>query len=165
MNIFILDTDPKLAAQYHCDKHVIKQIVESCQLLSTAVRLTIEDVELSIYKTTHRNHPCTIWTKSSKENFLWLCDLTTHLLEEYKKRYNKIHKSTTVLQDCKTYSNIFASNGLTPFAVAIAQDKECRKVENFESLSTVEKYRLYYKLDKCSITKWNHSPAPEFLNN
>lgn len=36
MNIFVLDKDPKKAAQYHVDKHVIKMILESSQMLATA---------------------------------------------------------------------------------------------------------------------------------
>lgn len=39
MNIFYLSKDPELAAQYHCDKHVVKMIIEYAQLLSTAHRL------------------------------------------------------------------------------------------------------------------------------
>jgi hypothetical protein len=39
MNIFILDKDPVLAAQLQCDKHVVKMIVESAQMLSTAHRM------------------------------------------------------------------------------------------------------------------------------
>jgi hypothetical protein len=39
MNIFVLDQDPKLAAQAHLDKHVVKMIIEYAQLLSTAHRL------------------------------------------------------------------------------------------------------------------------------
>jgi hypothetical protein len=39
MNIFALATDPVLAAQMHCDKHVVKMIVEYAQLLSTAHRV------------------------------------------------------------------------------------------------------------------------------
>ena len=39
MNIFILDTDPIVAAQLQCDKHVVKMIVESAQMLSTAHRM------------------------------------------------------------------------------------------------------------------------------
>ena len=39
MNIFVLDKDPHIAAQMHCDKHVPKMIVESAQMLSTAHRL------------------------------------------------------------------------------------------------------------------------------
>jgi len=36
MNIFILSTNPKEAAQAHGDKHVIKMILESCQMLYSA---------------------------------------------------------------------------------------------------------------------------------
>ena len=33
MNIFILDYDVKKCAQYHVDKHVVKMILETAQLL------------------------------------------------------------------------------------------------------------------------------------
>ena len=36
MNIFLLDFDPKRAAQAHADKHVVKMLLEACQLLYTA---------------------------------------------------------------------------------------------------------------------------------
>ena len=36
MNIFYLHNDPQIAAQMHCDKHVVKMILEYAQLLSTA---------------------------------------------------------------------------------------------------------------------------------
>ena len=39
MNIFYLDENPKKCAKYHCDKHVVKMIIEYAQLLSTAHRL------------------------------------------------------------------------------------------------------------------------------
>jgi hypothetical protein len=35
MNIFALSYNPKEAAQFHCDKHVVKMITEYNQLLST----------------------------------------------------------------------------------------------------------------------------------
>lgn len=36
MNIFLLDLDPQKAAQAHADKHVVKMLLEACQLLYTA---------------------------------------------------------------------------------------------------------------------------------
>lgn len=38
MNLFYLDTHPKLAAQYHCDVHLRKMIIEGIQMLSTIHR-------------------------------------------------------------------------------------------------------------------------------
>ena len=35
MNIFVLDEDPIKAAAYHCNKHVVKMIIECAQMLST----------------------------------------------------------------------------------------------------------------------------------
>lgn len=55
MNIFVLDTDPKLSAQYHVDRHVIKMILENAQLLSTALK--INNIEANLYKPTHQHHP------------------------------------------------------------------------------------------------------------
>ena len=39
MNIFYLHKDPDICAEYHCDKHVLKMIIEYAQLLSTAHRM------------------------------------------------------------------------------------------------------------------------------
>lgn len=39
MNIFVLSADPMVAARSHCDRHVVKMIVEYAQLLSTAHRV------------------------------------------------------------------------------------------------------------------------------
>lgn len=36
LNIFYLDHDPRAAAQAHCDKHVVKMVLETAQILSTA---------------------------------------------------------------------------------------------------------------------------------
>ena len=66
MNIFILDTDVKLNAQYHANTHVVKQVLEYCQLLSTACHLHGVALE-GMYKLTHKSHPATLWTLESKQ--------------------------------------------------------------------------------------------------
>ena len=111
MNIFILDKNPKKAAEYHCDKHVVKMIVESVQLLSTShwlmllkkynkklsdfkrikdakafLEKTCSSNEKPPYKMTHVNHPCTKWVCESIENYKWLFKLTYYLCFEYNKR-------------------------------------------------------------------------------
>ena len=45
MNIFILNEDPIKAAQDQCDKHVVKMIVESAQMLSTVHRMLDGTIE------------------------------------------------------------------------------------------------------------------------
>ena len=46
MNIFVLDKNPIKAAQQHCDKHVVKMILESAQMLSTAHRILDGKLEM-----------------------------------------------------------------------------------------------------------------------
>jgi len=83
MNIFVLDNNIQKAAEYHVDKHVVKMILESAQILSTVVRSTRIDKG---YKSTHEKHPCVLWCKSSLSNWRWLKSLSEALNEEYKYR-------------------------------------------------------------------------------
>lgn len=46
MNIFVLNKDPVIAAQEQCDTHVVKMVVESGQMLSTAHRLLDGELKL-----------------------------------------------------------------------------------------------------------------------
>ena len=91
MNIFVLDTRPALAAQYHNNAHCIKMILETAQLLSTAIwyHHNAQDFSsLGLYKPSHIKHPCALWTKTSRANFLWLCELGLALCEEKRFRYD-----------------------------------------------------------------------------
>ena len=65
MNIFVLHDDPVVAAQMMCDKHVVKMILESNQMLSTVARKYGHDAP---YRSTHAKHPCTLWTGDSLLN-------------------------------------------------------------------------------------------------
>ena len=85
MNIFFLDFDTNKCAEYHCDKHVVKMILETAQLLCGVHHMVIHE-RLSNdqvpYKLSHKNHPCAIWTRESLSNYLYLCDLGLELCKE-----------------------------------------------------------------------------------
>jgi phage-related protein len=83
MNIFILDKDPKKIAMYHNDKHVVKMIVETAQLLCTAHHVSGTNGDIP-YRKTHQNHPCSIWARESIENYNWLLTLLKELLDMKK---------------------------------------------------------------------------------
>jgi hypothetical protein len=108
VNIFYLDRNPVTAAQAMTDKHVVKMILESAQLLSTAHRVLdgIPTVVLSksgarltryahsndlLYKSTHVNHPSAIWVRQSVPNYEWLYRHFCALCDEYTRRYTKVH--------------------------------------------------------------------------
>jgi len=102
MNIFFLSMNPKIAAEWHCDKHVVKMLLESTQLLWTAQHIIAQEAGISLeltdapttkdgsrrgYKPTHKNHPCAIWVRKSLANYMWLCALAAALTDEYHYRY------------------------------------------------------------------------------
>ena len=75
MNIFYIDTCPVKAAQMQCDKHVVKMVLESAQMLCTAHHSFWQhDVP---YKPTHRNHPSAVWARSNSKHYDWLFWCTT----------------------------------------------------------------------------------------
>jgi hypothetical protein len=152
VNIFILDEDPETCARYHCDKHVVKMILESAQMLSTISRLN-GGGEVG-YKPTHKNHPCTKWVGQSLTNWFWLQKLTEYLNQEYIHRYNKEenHKSYDVAK--KLIVPNLPVLGLTPFAQAMP--------DQYKNADTVTAYRTYYLQEKTKLLQWKNRLTPEW---
>jgi hypothetical protein len=149
MNIFVLSTDPEEAARMQCDRHVLKMILESGQMLCAA-----HDPSAAPWKRTHYNHPCTVWTRASTENYKWLAVHGLTLCDEYTKRYGKVHKAESVLVWCA--ENIPANvpiGNLTPFAVAIKDPK-------YHTGDVVSSYRAYYLGEKSRFAKWRYCDPP-----
>ncbi|MBY8170339.1 pyrimidine dimer DNA glycosylase/endonuclease V [Vibrio fluvialis] len=153
MNIFILDDDIKLCAQYHCDQHVVKMILESVQLLCTA--LNKKGFETP-YKSTHVKHPCVLWVEESYDNFLWLTELVRELNTEYKFRYDKSvdHKSMAVLELIQQHT--YPSIGLTEFAQAMPDEYKIRG-------DAVSAYRCFYLAEKMVFARWTKRELPAWL--
>lgn len=153
MNIFVLHKDPKMAAQYMVDRHVIKMILESAQLLCS-----VFPEGKAPYKRTHYNHPCAKWVRESKQNYLWVVDHALALNEEYRYRWNRSrnHASVKVIQWCAERMNelSFARVNRTPFVLAMP--KACR-VED-----PIEAYRRYYRKHKAHIAVWKNRTQPEW---
>ena len=157
MNIFVLDLDPKMAAQAQCNKHVSKMIVESTQLLSTA-----HPRGIAPYKHTHFNHPCGKWTRESIQNYEWLALHAFHLCEEYTLRYGKYHASEPHVLWCMENFPALPNIGQTPFARAI---KEPFKTQT-AGMGIVDAYRHYYVSDKVRFAKWQpRATAPHWWSN
>lgn len=155
MNIFVLDKNVEKCAQYHCDQHVVKMILESVQMLCTALN---KKGFATPYKSTHINHPCVLWVENSFTNYLWLKDLAIALNTEYRFRYEKDtdHKSILVLNDISNYS--YEDHGLTEFAQAMP-DKY--KVPG----NAVKAYRQFYVGEKMGFAKWTRRSVPKWVRN
>ena len=137
---------------YYVDKHVVKMIVESIQILSTVNRLNGLDEGYSI---THRNHPCVLWAGESKGNWEYLRYLTVGLLWEWRYRYHnssvREHKSELILANL-SMPNI-KDIGLTEFVQCMP---EYCKVQG----DAIEAYRKYYVSEKQHIASWTKRERP-----
>ena len=130
-------------------------ILETIQLLNNALIANIPDYT-PVYRKTHWNHPASIWTRSSKQNFTWLLNLGIELCHEYTFRYDKIHKCT---QHIVNFSEIDLSNfpdkpGEIKFVQCMPEEYKCS--------DTVEAYRTYYLKDKAHIASWKRRGIPEW---
>lgn len=153
MNIFILDKDIEKCAQYHCDQHVVKMILESAQMLCTALN---KKGFTTPYKSTHVKHPCVLWVEESYENFTWLKILAFALNTEYRFRFEKNtdHKSISVINEISSFN--YDNRGLTEFAQAMPGKY---KIEG----DAVKAYRQFYVGEKMKFAKWTKRSVPEWI--
>jgi hypothetical protein len=153
MNIFILDSDVRTCAEYHVDKHVVKMVLETTQLLNNACALNDPNYD-PVYKVTHKNHPCSLWASSSLQNFNWLSSLGLALCEEYTYRYGKVHKCQSVISSLtdSPSAQLMRNVGLTAF-------ERCMP-EQYKVDDPIESYRAYYNADKAYLAKWSKRNAP-----
>ena len=183
MNIFYLSKDVVECAKSHNDRHVIKMILESCQLLSTAHRILdgTETMAKSktgrnvkrwslpdgrndvLYSATHIHHPSAVWCRYSKENYKWLHSLLVELCAEYTYRYGKVHKCqqiglVDVLRETPTKFN---HQGFTEPTPAMPDSV---KVPG----DSVASYRNYYINNKTHLAAWtgkiNGRPVPHWYS-
>jgi len=157
MNIFYLDPDPVRCSILHCDKHVVKMILEYAQLLSTAHRVLDHVEEDSpFYKESHVNHPSSKWVRSSSRHYEYVYNLFYHLCDEYTFRYGKQHSTDKRLKMVLRYPpKNLPDNGFTPPPQAMPDDSK--------DMCTVEAYQRYYRIHKRSFAKWTGRDIPNFM--
>ena len=179
MNIFVLDNNPVQAAIQQCDKHVVKMIVESAQMLSTAHRILdgipheektsngrkIVRYRLSLfddvyYQSVHPKHPSTLWTMESSSNYEWHWEHFVALCEEYTHRYGKVHSTDKKLRTIlKVPPTNIPIGPLTPFRLAMGSNPECVDPEN-----PVQSYRNFYMTKQKRFKMvWSSRPVPEWF--
>jgi Pyrimidine dimer DNA glycosylase len=160
MNIFFLDPNPRIAAEYHCDKHVVKMILESAQLLYCAHWvLNPTDLPENAYKKAHMNHPCSIWVRESIENYIWLCELAIELCKEYTFRYQKIHKTQQHIEWLKSNPPLNIPDGLMT-QIRLAMPNE------YKYKNPIKSYREFYresKMKQRGIVTYTKREWPTFL--
>ena len=154
MNIFILDEHPVKAAQYYCDKHIPKMVVELFQQLgSAAIRNGAKPEQMPLtskgtpLKGGYHNHPCTRWCGDSRINYMWASTHAIALCEEYTKRYGKTHSCEKGIRQLADMQYMIQEGSLTKHAQAMP--------DQYKSENAVYSYRQYYIHEKKSFAKWN----------
>jgi hypothetical protein len=158
MNIFALDNDPVKAAQMMCDKHVVKMILETRDLLRMAMYPQAEFVPSELRR--YKNHPCTKWARKSRANFQWLWDHGKALCAEYTYRYGKTHKFNSFItgQYFEAWSfRDFELEEATPFV-------QCMLPEYFDD-DPVVAYRNYYMGAKTKLLKYTRRAPPQWMQD
>lgn len=178
MNIFVLDENPKLCAQYHYDTHIRKMLIEYAQLLSGAWRVmegekyiffekgkrkihyklrNHMELEPNLYKVSHLNHPCSIWARESAGNYVWLYNLLKYVAEEYTYRFGTPHKTFNVIPYLENIPPSLENIGFykTPFAQAIP--------DHLKSDNPVLSYRKLYRTEKAHLMEYTKREIPKFL--
>ncbi len=152
MNIFVLDYDIQKCVEATVNRHVVKMVLETSQLLCTTLNLL--GVETP-YKSCHMKHPCRLWTGVSQSNFVWLCEYGNALANEYTYRYGKVHASLEVIKFCQKHVNVLPDGDLTPFAQAMP--------EQYKDSDAVVAYRKYYLGEKRDLFSWTKREIPEWV--
>lgn len=160
MNIFFLDTDPYGAAHSLCDKHVPKMLLESCQMLSTAIqRHTGRNKNL--YKPAYEKHPMTIWVGDTIDNFNWAFENALWISDEYECRFHKKHKSSRILDTILSYG---LYKEMPKLSKSFTNPPQCMPEEyQLPTGAYVSAYRKYYQGAKAYFAKWERGvSAPEW---
>ena len=175
MNIFYLHHNPACAAIMHNDKHCVKMILESAQMLCTTHRHLdqfyapnekgdyvftkigiMKDNENVVYKTAHLNHPSTKWVRESVGHYRYLYNLFVALCDEYTHRYGKTHLTDTKLR--KLLANV-------PVNIPDAGFKEppqCMPMV-YKDEDTITAYRTYYMKAKIGFMTYTKRETPTWI--
>lgn len=166
MNIFFLSWIVENCAKYHCNKHVSKLALETSQLLSTCQHVTNPSqaenwqAEGKIYRKTHVNHPCSIWTRECKENYIWLCHLGLELCKEYAYRYDKQPSDhacySKLLFLIQNVPDLTTNGGVITMPKLAMPDQ-------YKTNDPVLSYRLYYLNEKQRMLEWRNRDPPSWV--
>lgn len=188
MNIFFLDTDPAKAAAMLCDKHLSKMQLETAQLICTSFGLNlITNSQLFkawdgggpvLYKVTHKNHPSSVWTRSSNANLTWLMAYVKGMGDEWLLRGHKQHKSQAVseyygyllLDNCNQIDQYterdhfmqLDSSVLTKVPLCMPEQYYAYGPKLVPMAEAVQCYRNYYLGDKAYMAKWPLDRTPDW---
>ncbi|EFA83187.1 hypothetical protein PPL_03977 [Heterostelium album PN500] len=169
MNLFVLDKNSKKSVRYHCDKHVVKLILEAVQMLYCAYHVLEADDDAwkasspTPLKLTHKNHPINKWVRTNASSYDFTVDYAANLLDEYTLRYGKIHsyKEHVDWLSKNKPSKLDKSNQLTLMPVAMPEEYRVQPMNDWDDV--VKSYRTYYIKEKLRFCSYKGVEWPDWL--
>lgn len=162
MNIFYLSIDVTRCAQYHCDKHVVKMVLETAQILSTAAQLVLPDSKLGgVYRATHVHHPCVKYAAARAANFEFVASLGRALSVEYIHRYNRVHASSAVIERC--LDTVRSGSPLWRYTDSAVSTLPQAMPSKYKHQSALIAYRRYYAQEKNRFLTYTGRTTPYWL--
>ncbi len=179
MNIFYVHDNPEIAARSLCDKHVVKMVLESAQLLCTAHRVLdgVEEIALSksgrkqkvwklidsnmnqaLYKAAHINHPSAVWVREATMNYAWLYTHYLYLMNEYTQRYYKEHKCGMLRQYLSNHPINIRMNNMYSTPIPLCMPDDVKVIGD-----PVQSYRNYYNVHKKDMCTWKRNKPSWFV--
>lgn len=178
MNIFYLNEDPVVSSHLHCDKHVVKMVIEYAQMLSTAHRILdgeeyldktangrnikryrLQDTEMEsvLYKASHIKHPSAIWVRENAIQYQYMYDMFVALCDEYTYRYGRVHETDKKLR--------VLLNQL-PMNIELGSWREPPQCmpDDVKTNKSIDAYHKYYQVYKKDFAKWTDRPVPNFMS-
>ena len=162
MNLFLLSLDPTECARWHCDKHVVKMILELVQMLYTAHHVNgfldpsaplCKSTGKPGYKKAHPNHPMTKWIRETRSNYEFTIKLAAALCMEFNHRYDHHHSCVQHV--------VWLSKNIPPFSKnKFTQVPQCMPDEYKVPGNSIRAYHNYYKGDKVRFARWSRRPEP-----
>jgi len=150
MNIFVTSPCPVESAKYLDDRRLNKMILESAQMLCTALwHYGIQ----APYKQTHKNHPCSVWTRTTRGNYKWLLNHLIALCDEFTKRRNKIHKTSTHIKFLSDMDIHIPTGSQQPFVNCTTDYKHISNIHEAYRLQLADKFQKDGKFAYCTVSK------------
>ena len=189
MNLFLLNIGTQECVIDLCDKHIVKMILETAQILYSVwhVRAGLPNDKtldtVPAYRKTHVNHPTCVWARHSSYHYEWTCMYGIIMCKEYTHRYGKIHKTQYHLErlyswgfppkclpepPIKKKSKVWikATSGIPAVFdyFPLCMDEDSYVIDETGQYNAVLSYQRYYqtKQDKFNMV-WKNTERPSWF--
>lgn len=163
MNIFYTNPNPAICAMEHCDRHMVKMILEYAQMLSTAHHVYGSWTE-PMYKPTHKNHPSSMWVRESNKHYMWLYCLYSDLLNNFEMKTGRKHASSKLQKILKNVPTGIPYNGFVPPPACVPEHFKTNNILESYQNCMIDKFTEWQSREKPLKVEWWHGIIPEWYD-